>query len=60
MGVNKKNYEDFVDEYLPKYDKEKLYKDFRVDLVHAYTGLGDYIYTYANPASHLVTEADSQ
>jgi hypothetical protein len=33
-------YADFVNEYLPKYDGEKLYKDLRCKLVHNYS-LGD-------------------
>jgi hypothetical protein len=52
-SVITKNYKDFVEKYLPKYEKDKLTFDFRGDLVHAYTGLGNYIYTHDHPELHL-------
>jgi hypothetical protein len=50
------NYVAYVKAFMPGYDAEKLYKDFRCDLVHAYTGLGEYVYVDSQPRGHLQTD----
>lgn len=55
-GIDKKQmnsgssgrFKKFVAKYLPKYDKEKLYKDLRCGLVHSYVEGGTYAFTDAN------------
>ena len=49
-----KRYKEFVDIFLPKYDKEKLYKDLRCKLVHNYSEGGSYSFIYNNPSYHLL------
>jgi hypothetical protein len=46
-------FESFVETYLSMYDPKKLYTDLRCDLVHAYTGSKDFVYTDGHPESHL-------
>ena len=55
IGKNKSrdNYIAFVRQYMLSYDAEKLYEDLRCDLVHAYTGLGEYMYVADNSDVHL-------
>ncbi|MFH1010572.1 MAG: hypothetical protein V1784_04990 [bacterium] len=54
---SKPNYIDFVRKHMSRYDAEKLYEDFRCDLVHAYSGQGRYMYIADRPEVHL-READ--
>jgi hypothetical protein len=41
-------FKDFVEKYLPKYDKNKLWEDLRCGLVHSYAEGGSYVFTDAN------------
>ena len=43
-------FKDFVKQYLPKYDEEKLWEDLRCGLVHSYAEGGTYVFTDANKA----------
>jgi len=51
--VNKR-YKEFVHAFLPKYDKEKLYKDLRCKLVHNYSEGGSYLFVHNHSSSHLI------
>jgi hypothetical protein len=51
--TRKKDYEDFVRNYLPStYNPKKLYKDLRCRLVHNYSEGGSYWLTYNQPQLH--------
>lgn len=63
-GINreesKKNasirFKNFIEKYLPRYDKERLWEDLRCGLVHSYAEGGTYAFTDANKAGfHLNT-----
>lgn len=45
-----KRFKEFVEIYLPKYDKEKLWEDLRCGLVHSYSAGNAYLFTDDNKA----------
>lgn len=47
---SRKRFEDFVEKYLPKYDREKLWEDLRCGLVHSYTVGQTHVFTDAYKA----------
>jgi hypothetical protein len=51
-NVNER-YKEFVQAFLPNYDKEKLYKDLRCKMVHNYSEGGSYLFVHNNSSMHL-------
>ena len=46
-------YQDFLREFLPMYNAEKLYSDLRCRLVHNYSEGGSFIFAHEFPDRHL-------
>lgn len=51
--TKRKDYTDFITEYLPEYNAKNLYSDLRCKLVHNYSEGGSYSLTDSQPALHL-------
>jgi hypothetical protein len=58
--TNNADYKNFVKDYLPKYDKEKLYKDLRCKLVHNYSEGGSYTFVDKHYKLHLNETQDNK
>lgn len=50
---NREDYKNFVDNYLPSYNRESLYHDLRCKLLHNYSEGGSYVFTHEQPTMHL-------
>lgn len=50
---NREDYKNFVDNYLPNYNRDSLYHDLRCKLLHNYSEGGSYVFIHEQPALHL-------
>lgn len=54
------DYKNLVKNYLPQYNKDKLYKDLRCKLVHNYSEGGSYLFTDNNASLHGKPTTDNK